>query len=361
MLDAGERAYAFTKACAILGKSFIGERVSALASLRSLSELDRLLFPDQRHDLPGPELLAELENRIVKRSIENIISVIKSFDKPPAALVYQLRSFEYADIKTCLHYLGEGKKTMPPFYDLGDFGTVQFKLFPDIHAMLEKTEYNFLLAKLPDKFNGSNCDLTVLEAELDFHYYLFLTESMYLLSGDDREIACRILAKEISLRNCMWALRLRTYFKMTGNEAGKHLMDIKMPAPSDDPGQQLHINKTTGNNKNKISLAKDAFVSLDKPLDSRTEWRGWKWEKLLNPKKPNQIWEADPRYFQNAASHYLYRQAYKNFRGVPFSVSAIFCFIKLKQFEEDLLISISEGLSLGMNPGDVFSLLGVTA
>ena len=35
------------------------------------------------------------------------------------------------------------------------------------------------------------------------------------------------------------------------------------------------------------------------------------------------------------------------------------CFIKLKQFEEDLLTSVAEGLGLGMSGRDVFSLLEV--
>jgi hypothetical protein len=46
---------------------------------------------------------------------------------------------------------------------------------------------------------------------------------------------------------------------------------------------------------------------------------------------------------------------------MPFSVNAEFCYIKLKQFEEDLLTSVAEGLGLGMGGNDVFNLLEVSA
>jgi vacuolar-type H+-ATPase subunit C/Vma6 len=46
---------------------------------------------------------------------------------------------------------------------------------------------------------------------------------------------------------------------------------------------------------------------------------------------------------------------------MPFSINSIFCYIKLKQFEEDLLTSITEGLGLGMAGKDVFNLLEVPA
>jgi len=39
------------------------------------------------------------------------------------------------------------------------------------------------------------------------------------------------------------------------------------------------------------------------------------------------------------------------------SVSAIYCFIKLKHFEQDILISVAEGLSIGMDSSSVFKLL----
>jgi len=73
------------------------------------------------------------------------------------------------------------------------------------------------------------------------------------------------------------------------------------------------------------------------------------------------MWRADPRHFQNAASRYLYRLARRFFHLHPFSLDFIFCYIKLKQFEEDFLTSDAEGLGMGMSGKDIVSMLGVVA
>jgi vacuolar-type H+-ATPase subunit C/Vma6 len=110
----------------------------------------------------------------------------------------------------------------------------------------------------------------------------------------------------------------------------------------------------------KRSLAADAYDCLELSLETRAEWASWRWAQFLNPERGGQ-WQADPRYFQNAASGYLYRLARRNFRLHPFSLDTVFCFIKLKQFEEDILTSDAEGLGMGMSSRDVFGLLEVEA
>ena len=357
MLDAGERAYAYTKACGIIGKSFVGKRVSALTGLGSLNELDRLVFPNLRRELPGQELLTDLEDRIVKRAVKHILSVINSYAKPPELLVRQLRSYEYGDLKTCLHYLAGGMETLPALSDIGRFRTVRFEAFPDLPAMLTGTEFEFILERDLKAIQAGNFDLTALETELDRRYYGSLKESLRHLSGDDRAFAERILAEEISLRNCVWAFRLRTYFKKNALETRKHLMDITMRVGLEEiPGDIRRRAKNDAHVK-EIVLAAEAFESLEFPLDLRAPWRGWRWEQFLNPEKPGELWKADPRYFQNAASEYLYQLATHCFHNMPFAVSTVFCYIKLKQFEEDLLTSVAEGLGLGIPGGDVFELL----
>jgi hypothetical protein len=354
--DAGERAYAYTKACGIIGKSFVGKRISALAGLRTLSELDRLVFPELRRELPARELLLDLEGRIVKRAVAQILAVVNAYEKPPELLIRQLRVYEYSDLKTCLNYIGGGTKAAPSLCDIGRFGTVRFEAFPDLEAMLEGTEFDFILEKHLKLIQAGD-DLTPVETELDNRYYLGLTGSLRRLSGHDRAFAERILAEEISLRNCIWALRLRTYFKKSAEETAKYLMDIKTHVGLEEiPGDVRTHNP--GLQLKEVSLAAEAFESLALPLDSRDEWRGWRWERFLNPGLPGE-WNADPRYFQNAASEYLYQLAMRCFRRMPMSISTAFCYIKLKQFEEDLLTSIAEGLGLGMGSGDVFDLLEV--
>jgi len=268
-----DSGYAYAKASWIVGKSFLGKRVSSLSGIHTLSELDRLVFPDYYRELPGRTLLADLEERIAERAIRHILSVVNSFSQPPKLLVRMLKNDD------------------------------------------------------------------------DSNFYQGLIESLSQLDSDDREIAARLLADEISLRNSILALRLRAYYNKSEAEIKKHLMELK-----------LHGNI----NQKKSSLASEAKASLEFSLDVRQDWRGWKWERFLNQEDGSAHWTLDPRHFQNAALQHLAHLCYHNFHTLPMSVSAIYCFIKLKQFEEDLLTSVAEGLALGMDSSYVFRLLEVT-
>jgi len=360
--DTGERAYAYAKACGIIGKSFVGKRTSALVKLQSLMELNRLVFPETPHELPGRELLVDLEGRILQRTTRQILAIIDSFSNPPELLIRQLRSCEYADLKTCLHYIATGKPNPPSLSDIGRFRTIRFEKYPDLDGMLAGTEFDFLLSK-DIKAIKSGFDPTPLEAELDRRYYTLLVQSLRRLSAADRLYAQQILADEISLRNGVWALRLRIYFGKSPDETAKYLMDQTIPrAFAEIPGAirpRIAASSVTATASREISLAAEARESLALPLDVRSSWKNWRWESLLNPEKAGEVWTADPRYFQNAASQYIYRMSLRCFRIAPFSVSSVFCYIKLKQFEEDMLTSVTEGLGLGMAGKDVFDLLEV--
>jgi hypothetical protein len=331
----GERAFIYAKACGIIGKSFVGKRIPALGRVSRLSELDRLVFPQTSRDLPERELLVDLENRIIGRSVKQIIAIVDSYRKPPPLLGRLVRVYEYGDLKIALSALSGGEGKIPAFTDIGRFGTVNFKAYPDLSAMLKGTEFEFLLK---EKLPGNDDSGTIrLQIRLDRHYYTSLWKDLLSLPKKDRISAEQILSEEISLRNAVWALRLRTYYGFSAGE----LRDLIFSFPG------------------KKSLADDAEASLSMALDNRADWERWNRFAFLNPEIPGISWKADPRYFQNAASEYLYRLARLSFRMRPFSVDTAFCFIKLKQFEEDLLTSVAEGLGLGMPSREIFDLLEV--
>jgi len=332
--------YAYAKACGIIGKSFLGKRISSLTGLNSLNDLDRMIFPDYRSDLPGRELLLDLERRIIARTVRQILVITGSYANPPELIVRMLRAYEYSDLKTCIQYIAVGKKDLPPLCDIGSFRTVRFEAFPDIGAMLGNTEFEPLLYESLKSIKAG-MDTIPVETKLDSMYYYGLIKCLSVLPAEDRLITQRILADEISLRNCGWALRLRVYYQKRTEDTIKYLMDVKLQGKN-------------------ASLAQEAVESLNFPLDSKASWKGWKWEKLLN-EDTRSSWTADPRHFQNAASQYLYRLAMRGFRRSPMSASAIFCYMKLKQFEENLLTSIAEGLALGIDSTGVFNLLEVAS
>ncbi|MDR3166855.1 MAG: V-type ATPase subunit, partial [Treponema sp.] len=203
MIGSGERAYAFAKACGVIGKSFVGKGISRLGSITRLTDLDRLVFPQKTRDLPERELLVDLERRVTGRVVKQITTLVGSFSNPPELLLRLVRAYEYGDIKSVLSAItGEGTKK-PEFIDLGDFGTVNFTAFPDLAAMVKDTEFAFLLAEdiHTDK------DGILVQTRLDRNYYTLLWNSLFSLPRKDRAAIEKILAEEISLRNASWALR----------------------------------------------------------------------------------------------------------------------------------------------------------
>ncbi|MCL2174919.1 MAG: V-type ATPase subunit, partial [Treponema sp.] len=347
----GDSGYSYAKASWIIGKSFLGRRMSLLSGIHSLGDLDKLVFPEQHKELLGRELLADMESRIASRAVRQILSIVNSYLEPPKLLIRSLKNFEYSNLKECLSHIITGKHSKPKIYDIGRFKTIRFEHYPDVAAMIKKSEFEFLLSddlrNIKPGMDISNpawasVDIKSIETKIDNRFYQGLIDSLSQLSAEEREAASSLIADEISLRNCVWALRLRTYYQKTEVETSKYLMDFKLLG-------NIH--------QKKESLSSDAISSLYFPLDIRLPWRGWRWERFLNPEIPSQHWTADPRYFQNAASRYIYQHAFHYFHSSPMSVSAIYCFIKLKQFEEDLLTSIAEGLSLGMDSSSVIKLL----
>jgi vacuolar-type H+-ATPase subunit C/Vma6 len=355
----------YAKACGIMGKSFVGKHLGDLTRVDRLSSLDRLVFPQGGRELPERELLPDLERRITGRAVSQILSIVSSFSRPPELLQLLLRTWEYADLKSSLNALVSGEPSFPAWTDLGSFSTVNFAAYPDLPVMLKGTEFEFLLAKEMNLVRGG--DVVKAQTELDKRYYHALWRALKRLPRGDRVSADRILGEEISLRNCVWALRLRGYYGMSAEEVSEHLMDIGLSG-AEKPGRDTpaagkapfsRSSKRRAAVSQGDSLAADARASLNLSLDTRSAWDGWKREQFLNPEIPGQSWTADSRYFQNATGEYLYKLALRFFRRKPFSIDTAFCFIRLKQYEEDLLTSMAEGLGLGMTSQDVFTLLAV--
>jgi len=349
MPDTGERSYAYAKACGIIGKSFVGKRVRDLEKASRLSELDRMVFSDSAKSLPEKELLRDLEKRIINREVNSIISIVECFSKPPEFFTLLIRSYEYADLLSAINASWEKERNAPAHVDIGRFQTVRFEAWPDIPKMVEGTAFKSLLEKLEkagtDKGGISEKQNFALQSLLDQHYYGALWNALLSLPAGDRQAAKKILSNEISLKNSSWALRLRTFYQMPPEEVKLHLVDV--PDGKNPLGKNSHF------------LAKDALACLDYQLDSYSDWASWRWKEFLNSPFEGRHWQADPRFFQNAASRYLYNLARHHFRLNPSSLDTVFCFIKLKQFEEDVLTSSAEGLGIGMSVKDTISMLGV--
>ena len=352
MPGAGERAYVYARACRIIGKSFVGKGVARLGGITRLSELDRLVFAGEARDLPERELLLDFERRVLNRAAAQILTIVDSFRKPPELLVRMARDFEYGDLKRAIAAAAAGEKTMPAATGIGRFATIDFAAYPRFDKMLADTEFGFLVEDLHDLSGASTA---LVQNKLDRQYYTELWNSLFHLAHRDRSSIERILATELSLRNASWALRLRSYYGMAAEQIREYLVFI--PAS----GSYAVRRGKTRFTEAKPTLADDALASLDMALDNHAEWARWRWAKFLNRGVPGEPWAADPRFFQNAAARHLYRLAWLSLHRRPFALDTAACFIKLKLFEEDLLVSVAEGISLGMGSQETLDLMGVAS
>lgn len=327
-----ERAFAYAKACGIIARSFVESRLSRLNAVSSLRDFTAQVLG---RDLPGEAGPGALERALAEKAIKEILSVVNSFQRVPPLLVRLIKSYEYADLKNALAAIRAGKAA-PAHSRLGRFSSIRFSAYPDLSRMLKGTEYAFLL-------NGSGrdtgADESALFVMLDKRYWTELLNAARRLPRAQLPGFWHILTEEISLMNCSWALRLRSYYEMDGEAVRGALISEK--------------GAKTGR-----GLDRDALESLDLALDHRQDWQGWRRAAFLNPETPGAYWKCDPRYFQNAASAYLYRLARRAFRRHPFTLDTAASFIRLKQFEEQLLCGVAEGLKLGLRAESVFAIMG---
>ncbi len=331
----GERAFVYAKACGMIGKSYTGSGLSKLNTVGRLNDLDRLIFSEGSKDLPERELLPDLEWRIICRTVNQIVRIVSFFSDVPDFLVKLVQSYEISDLKAMLNAWVAKDPKLPHTADLGSFGTIHFDAYPDLDLMLKDTEYHWILDRKDDIADSKK--LVLLFIEIDRQYYVNLWNSLLSVPKNDCISIKKIIEEEISMRNVIWSLRLKTYYNMDTEKIAEKLVDISL-------------------GKGKKSLADDALECMQFAPNSYDDWSGWKRAAFVNPEKQEESWKLDPRYVQNESAKYLYTLAQRLFHRRPFAVDTVACFIKIKQFEEDLLTSVAEGLGLGMTVPDVLAM-----
>jgi hypothetical protein len=172
-------------------------------------------------------------------------------------------------------------------------------------------------------------------------YYTALWNELKKTPFSNRKLITSIIADEICLKNAVWALRLRVYYLLRPERIKDFLVTLK-PEKKQRP------------------FHSDALKSLELDIEEESEWHAWRLWKYVNKPVSGQFWKIDPQYFQNQASLHLYHLARKNLRKSPFTLDTACCFIKLKQFEKEILTSVAEAVRLGLTGGDALVILGLS-
>jgi vacuolar-type H+-ATPase subunit C/Vma6 len=336
----------------MLAKSFLDE--GRLSTMNNLADLARQVFPDtySSGDFEGSNnKLTDFETDIASRTLGDIIRLLKSFDKAPPFLLRIFANYQYADLKSVLRAYMAGDEKLPAlasdnaeyrkFLQTAGVASLDFTHYPRLDTMLAKSEFAWVAKELDGLPFGSNAVLESILEKLDAQYYQLLWQDMAAERAEDTKRIKEIIRREIIFQNIECAMRLRSYYSYTDDEIRAFFINLPK-SKNDDPARQ-------------------AEATLGFALDHAGDWSGWKYASLLNKEQPGVFWRLDPRYFRNRASVYLYNLARKDFHSEPFRLDTAAIFIKLKQFEEQLLCSIAEGLRLGMKPQEVLTSLGLAA
>jgi hypothetical protein len=285
-------------------RSFVAGRENRLAAVSGMAAFEDLVFGDRVSGKTGAAI-DDIEKRLGRREDEAIAKIMKSFPQ------------------------GKPPKLLQMFAEGGRCGQVPSGEAND--------------TRNADDENGDPAEMRELSgiARQNGAYYTALWDELENTPLSDRRLITAITAEEIRLKNAVWVLRLRAYYALPPEQIKAFLIMV-------------------GQGKNKKPLYADALKALEPDIEEEAQWYRWRLWKYVNKPVPGKYWKIDPRYFQNRASLSLYHLARKALRGSPFTLDTACCFIKLKQFEKDVLTAVAEAVRLGLTGADALDILGLS-
>jgi len=152
--------------------------------------------------------------------------VIHLSPEPGRQLLIQLgRLFEVDNLKAVLRGLESGaswrqvrftlfptRETVLPMEEMFDVGAV-----PEAVELLRGTPYHGTLSHALERYRAEK-SLFPLEVALDLDYYRELWRDISRLEGVDHQHALRLVGGLIDVTNLMWAIRYRTYYRLSEEE-----------------------------------------------------------------------------------------------------------------------------------------------
>ena len=272
-------AFVYSKASGILAKSFTGDNAEKLFSVKSLRELYTLLFGSEIPAVPEVLLAKEIENKAAKKFHDLYADLLSNFSSPERILSEIFRFYEYEN-------------------------------------------------------SGDN------KLENDEKIVRDLWASVLELPSNERENLKKFIKTEISLRNVLWALRLKVYYHFSPEEIQKRLVY------SDNLRKKHDI------------LAEDALSILDKDPSSYDDWKNWKYAQFLNPHEDGVVWEIDPSWVGKSARVSLVKLYQRSFHKDPMSVLSLISWFKIKENELNNIRAVAEGLRLDVEQEKIMEAAG---
>lgn len=330
-------AFTFAKASGNLGKSFIADRAQILFEQKSLGELWSLLFKSSLPLVPEVLLAEKIEIEAFSKFFSDYASFVSTYDKPSAILTDQLCIYEAENLKVILSALANKENDMPSLVDLGDFATCHYEAWPNLAQITAGTQFDWL-KDLPSEHEQEK-----LEYKLDIQVVQHLWKSIQKYNGESKEGLIRLFKEEYIIKNIVWALRLRIYYKMDKEQILNHLIYVNEAPNLEDP------------------IAAPAIIILDFPLDEIGPWEKWKYKDYVNPHFAGEIWKIDPAWIEKVGKSKLNKLALNLFHQYPMTDCSLLGWFKIKEYELSCIRTAVESIRLNINPEDAMKALNLIA
>jgi vacuolar-type H+-ATPase subunit C/Vma6 len=322
-------AFLLAKLYGMLANSYLGRNFRDLLRLKKLTELYDLLYPGERPQEDDHALAVDLEARIVRASIDDMRFVLESMGEPAEILVHILRKLELQSLKAVIRGLAHERAEPPRIWDLGPYSAVHLSDPKSYEKAIAASPYAWVLPLL------AATPMAQIENRLDRDYYSRLLALARALPRQDRTGVIRLVSLQIALANVVWALRLRFFFRMEGDDARALLI----------PGLG--------------SVQREAVErAFEIPADSSDQWRKWKFGWLLEDQLGESFQAPDPIRAELRAGHTLYVRAHQLFHQNPFTLTPLVAFFTLKEHEAGLLKTAVEGLKLALPEQELMAMVG---
>ena len=330
----GAEIFTYTKACGILGKSFVNSRVNQLFEQNSLSDLWTLLFKTPVPLMPERLLAEEIEKQALNQLIKQFSFFISQFDSPCGILTEQFTIFEVENLKELGDALCSGESVCPELIDLGKYSTIHPEFWPDLAKITKGTEFEWYNT-VPKIHEQQERDFA-----LDLHLVKSYWEEIQKFHGEEKEAHLKLFLDEYVIKNVIWALRLLVYYEMEPSEIVKKLFYVEA-LNEQDP------------------VAGPAIRVLKRNPSVYSEWTNWEFADLVNPNEGSE-WKIDPVWIENKALQRRQKLADFVFRQYPMTSAALVAWFKMKRFELVCIKIAVESARLNINAQNALNSMGIT-
>lgn len=327
-------SYVYAKASGMLARSYVGSRTEKLFSVHTLSELWALLFDEEVPSVPEMFMAKQIEEKALNRFVNQYIKLVNTYTNPDEVLIALLESYDFDNLKLMAAALTVGGEK-PFIRNIKPYSILNYDAYPDISKITAGSILSWY-NKVPHVHEQKE-----LDTKLDIQFVRYLWASIDKLSTADKKPVKELITLVYSIRNIIWAMRLKVFYKMPAEEIRKRLAFVNTECPKDD------------------IIASDALAILDKSVDSWEDWENWKYARFLNPHEEGTVWNLDPLWVEAKTSRYFYDKALKEFHRYQFSPMVLVTWFYIKMNELHYIITAVEAIRLNADENQVREIAGM--